>query len=77
MNVETPLRTRVENVNHHLWNNHGTWFLHHTIYPTPFTKQRIRRSLGTRDLAVARRRRDFCLKNPLLALSLSPEHLAA
>jgi len=41
-----------------LWNNHGTWFLHYTIHPTPLTKERIRRSLGTKDLSIARRRRD-------------------
>jgi hypothetical protein len=28
------------------------------VHPTPFTKERIRRSLGTKDLAVARSRRD-------------------
>ena len=22
------IRVRAENENHHLWNNHGTWFLH-------------------------------------------------
>jgi hypothetical protein len=52
------LRVRGENPNHHLWNNHGTWFLHYTVHPTPFTKERIRRSLGTKDLAAARERRD-------------------
>lgn len=52
------LRVRAENANHHLWNNHGTWFLHYTVYPTPFTKERIRRSLGTKDLQTARERRD-------------------
>ncbi len=52
------IRVRAENPNHHLWNNHGTWFLHYTVHPTPFTKERIRRSLGTKDLAVARQRRD-------------------
>jgi hypothetical protein len=52
------IRIRPENPNHHLWNNHGTWFLHYTVYPTPLTKERIRRSLGTKDLADARRRRD-------------------
>jgi hypothetical protein len=57
--IQLPsIRIRSENPNHHLWNNHGTWFLHYTVHPTPFTKERIRRSLGTRDLAVARRRRD-------------------
>ena len=52
------IRVRAENANHHLWNNHGTWFLHYTIHPTPFTKERIRRSLGTKDLTIARERRD-------------------
>jgi hypothetical protein len=61
MNLLTPLpglRISLENPNHHLWNNHGTWFLHYTIHPTSFTKERIRRSLGTKDLETARRRRD-------------------
>ncbi len=52
------IRVRTENPNHHLWNNHGTWFLHYTVHPTPFTKERIRRSLGTKDVRVARERRD-------------------
>lgn len=52
------IRVRAENANHHLWNNHGTWFLHYTVHPTPFTKERIRRSLGTKDVVVARERRD-------------------
>ncbi len=52
------IRITADNPNHHLWNNHGTWFLHYTIHPTPFTKERIRRSLGTKDLATAQARRD-------------------
>jgi hypothetical protein len=52
------IRVDAENPNHHLWDNHGTWFLHYTIHPTPFTKERIRRSLGTKDVRVARERRD-------------------
>jgi len=52
------LRVDAENPNHHLWDNHGTWFLHYTIHPTPFTKERIRRSLGTKDVRIARERRD-------------------
>lgn len=52
------LRLNTENPNHHLWNNNGTWFLHYTVYPTAFTKERIRRSLGTKDLSIARQRRD-------------------
>jgi hypothetical protein len=52
------LRISGSNPNHHLWNNNGTWFLHYTVYPTAFTKERIRRSLGTKDVRVARERRD-------------------
>ena len=52
----------MKNPNHHLWNNHGTWFLHYTTYPTPITKERIRCSLRTRDLEVARARRDEVLQ---------------
>lgn len=52
------LRLNPENPNHHLWNNNGTWFLHYTVYPTAFTKERIRRSLGTKDVETARARRD-------------------
>lgn len=53
------IRVDADNPNHHLWDNHGTWFLHYTVHPTPFTKERIRRSLGTKDVRVARERRDL------------------
>lgn len=56
------IRACTDNPNHHLWNNHGTWFLHYTIHPTPFTKERIRRSLGTKDVVAARSRRDRCFE---------------
>ena len=52
------IRIRLENSNHHLWNNHGTWFIHYTIHPTSLTKQRIRHSLETKDIGAARRQRD-------------------
>src|SRR5207253_6625320 len=55
------LRINAANPNHHLWNNNGTWFVHYTIHPTPFTKQRLRVSLGTKDLVEARLRRDQLL----------------
>jgi hypothetical protein len=54
------VRLAAANPDHHLWNNHGTWFIHYTMHPTPFTKERVRRSLGTPALAVARERRDAC-----------------
>lgn len=62
------LRISETNPNHHLWNNNGTWFLHYTIYPTPFTKERIRCSLRTKDLTLARKRRDMFFER----LSASP-----
>ncbi len=65
MRVKTKLpsiRAAASNPNHHLWNNHGTWFLHYTAYPTPFTKRRVRRSLGTKDVVAARARRDRCFE---------------
>jgi hypothetical protein len=55
---QSGIRITPDNPNHHLWNNHGTWFLHYTVHPTQFTKERIRRSLGTKDLETAKVRRD-------------------
>jgi hypothetical protein len=55
------LRINAANPDHHLWNNNGTWFVHYTVHPTPFTKERIRASLRTKDLAKARLRRDQLL----------------
>lgn len=72
--ISTPAsRQRTENPNHHLWNNHGTWFLHYTVHPTPFTKERVRRSLGTKDVKVARARRDSFFAN----LALDPSKVLA
>lgn len=57
---QSTLAVRMDgrNSNHHLWNNNGTWFVHYTVYPTPVTKERVRRSLGTKCVQEARRRRD-------------------
>ena len=55
------LRVNPGNPNHHLWNNNGTWFIHYVVHPTPFTKERIRKSLGTKSLAEARAKRDAIL----------------
>ena len=56
--IAAGIRINPHNPNHHLWDNNGTWFVHYTVYPTPVTAERIRRSLGTRCLEEARRRRD-------------------
>ena len=42
---------------HHLWNNNGTWWVHYTLH-FGHRKRRIRRSLKTRSLDEAIRRRD-------------------
>jgi len=55
------IRLNPANPDHHLWNNNGTWFVHYTIHPTPFTKQRVRKSLQTKNLTEARLRRDQLL----------------
>ena len=63
MTSTTRLSVRINpaNPNHHLWNNHGTWFIHYVVHPTPYTKERIRHSLHTKSLEEARERRDALL----------------
>ncbi len=51
------IRTRPENPDHHLWNNHGIWFVHYTVHPDGLTKERVRKSLGTKSLL---RKRGAC-----------------
>jgi hypothetical protein len=62
--VSSNLSIRIDagNLNHHLWNNHGTWWVHYTVHPTPHTKRRVRMSLRTRDVRRARKRRDVLLR---------------
>lgn len=55
------IRINPDNLNHHLYSNNGTWWCHYTRCPTPFTAERVRRSLGTRCVLEARRRRDVIL----------------
>ena len=43
---EIALRIDDTNLNHHLWDNNGTWWIHYTVYPTPVTAERIRHSPG-------------------------------
>jgi hypothetical protein len=46
--------------NHHLWLNGSVWWIAFTIHQG-HRQERIRRSLGTHDVADARRRRDALL----------------
>jgi hypothetical protein len=55
------IRVSEDNRLHHLWDNNGTWWLHYTEHHADFTKRRVRRSLRTRDLELAIRRRDEVL----------------
>ncbi len=52
------IRVSDGNPNHHIWNNNGIWWLHYTVYPTAYTAERVRSSLRTRSLDIARDRRD-------------------
>ena len=51
------IRIDEQNPNHHMWLNHGWWWVHYVVHRGN-RKERIRRSLQTRDLDAARRKRD-------------------
>ena len=57
------VRVNQENPDHHLWNNHGTWWLHYTLHLPDYTTRPIRKNLRTRDLGQARTLRDELLAN--------------
>ena len=60
-NTTGTLRVRLQpkNPNHHLYrNNGGNWWIHYTLHLPDYTVERIRRSLGTRNLEEARGLRD-------------------
>ena len=59
--MQTSVRVQPFNKNHHIWQNHGLWWCHFTVHHRDHTKQRIRRSTGTRHLEQARQIRDFLL----------------
>ena len=59
MNESTlAIRVNQDNLDHHLWNNHGTYWCHFTLHLPDFTKARFRTSLGTACLDEARQLRD-------------------
>ena len=47
---------------HHLWKNGRIWWVAFTFHTSEGRKHRVRRSLGTAELAEARERRDELLK---------------
>lgn len=61
--LETPsIRVLAHNPDHHLWNNHGTWWCHYTVHLPDYTKRRVRQSLGTPSVEQARKLRDRLLQ---------------
>ena len=56
---------------HHLWQNHGNWWVHYTLHLPDFTAVRVRRNLRTKDLPTAQRLRD-----EILAGSQPPPQIA-
>ena len=51
------------NQDHHLWNNNGTYWVHYTEHLPDYTKRRVRRSLHTDNLGIARVLRDSLLSD--------------
>ncbi len=56
--MKLKLRFRAREVNHHLWSNHDIWYVAYTVETPLGGTSRIRRSLGTKDVGLARVRRD-------------------
>ena len=55
------IRASADNPNHNLWLNNGTWSVAYTVHLPNQTKKRVRQSLGTKKVALARQRRDDLL----------------
>jgi hypothetical protein len=51
----------ISDPNHHLWRNGRLWWVAFTVHLPGWRKDRVRVSLGTDDVAEARRRRDALL----------------
>ena len=69
-NETLSIRIDAENPDHHLWNNHGTWWIHYTVHTDDWRIRRVRRSLRPRRREVARLRRDAILGELGLSLPL-------
>lgn len=69
-NSTLAIRTNQRNLNHHLYNNNGIWWVHFSLHRPDHTKDRIRESLGTKCLATARELRDLALAHLELNASL-------
>ena len=56
------MKNKNPNPNHNIWNNNGTWWCHYTVHKDDYTKERVRVSLGTNDVKIARALRDFLMQ---------------
>ncbi len=59
---------------HHLWRNGGRWWIAIVLVTTDGRRQRLRRSLGTADVVVARARRDDVLRRLATSKHWRPAH---
>ncbi len=62
MSSNGRVKNRTPNPDHNIWNNNGTWWCHYTVHHDDYTKQRVRVSLGTNDVEIARALRDFVME---------------
>ena len=65
------MKNNTPNPDHHIWNNNGTYWCHYTVHHDDYTKQRVRISLRTDDVQIARALRDFVLEaTPKIATNI-------
>jgi hypothetical protein len=69
MRHQLAIRIDAENPVHHLWKNHGTWWINYTLHTDGQRVRRVRRSLNTSSIAEACGLRDAIF----LALSCEPK----
>jgi len=55
--LSLAIRIDPRNPDHHLWRNHGAWWIHYVVHEG-HRKRRVRHALGTQHLAAARAARD-------------------
>jgi hypothetical protein len=56
------VKNKNPNPDHNIWNNNGTYWCHYTVHKDDYTKERVRVSLGTNDVKIARALRDFLMQ---------------
>jgi hypothetical protein len=65
------VKNKNPNPDHNIWNNNGTLWCHYTLHEEDYTKRRVRVSLGTKDIAIARALRDFLMEaTPKIATNI-------